>query len=313
MKKIFSSLLSVIATGLLLTSCLSTDGSSSSRIESLTYGGDDCFNYVIDLSTGETFVTTAPNYSIEMDVFNLTASMSISNLQIVPGQSLTFKLEDLKVDTASDTYSYRISGSNLAPATNSTMYSFDNLAFTVGNRYMTVGGSTAFLPVYNMNFTVTTGGKSYSVVVIPTTVYLVGKLSTEPQDSEAAAQEDAVYRTDIGVYAFKLNVTSKTAQFYFFDAKLRDDMVAANFWVDALPFTVNATSISIQGVAGQDYPVKSAANTEIKDCSVTDLRVTTIIPSGNTYIDFNANLSGIQASLPPFTATGTAAYYQTEK
>lgn len=310
MNKLLLNAIVCVTVSPVFTSCL---GSGEARsMESLDYSGNNCFNYVTDNSTGESFITTSPVYFAEMDMLNLKANLSISNLQLVNGgSSLAFKFAGLPITVDNTDYSYNIKGTHLTPENSGSVYTFDSFSLKYTGRWITIGNDTGSYPVVNISYDVTSfiGGeeKSYSVTVMPKSVMVCGELSVVPDDPNADGY--AGYTSPSFILGYSLNTVTGKADVYFFDIKINESMMASKFHIENVPYTLNPYGIVLETNAGETYPLKDASDVTIADSYVSDMRISTILSSGNTRIFFKGNLGKFLTDSEPFNADGTLYYF----
>lgn len=300
-KSILSSILMLSA--LSFTSCLNSDEGNKSEA-TLTYGGSYCFNRVTDMQTGESFISTEPQYSFLLNYTEnlITPSMSNIRLNSADGSALAFKLPALKVNVGMQDYSYTCNGSDLTPEGQTQAYIFDRFSFKVIDRAIkTSNGNYLYSPVYDINYSI---NNRYSVIVFPTRYDLLGITSSIADGSDTYTTKDAIYSILLDPKTQKANITIQDARFASGHAYMR-------IGVKDLPYTITGAGISIITEQGQKIQLYDNAG-EVKGAYLSDLNLRINVPSGNaSSISFHANIVGLQGSsqADEYDVVATLSYY----
>lgn len=289
-------------TAIAFTSCLSSDGENRQE-STLNYGGSYCFNVVTDRQSGEWFVSTQPQYSIVLEAYSAKATPSMSNIKLAEGQAgLSFKLPDLDISTNTPNYSYTCAGSDLTPVNQtSNAYVFNNFSLKVIERSIrTSEGLNRYSPVYDISYTI---NSRYQVTAFPTVYDLLGTTT-------ATAGEGF---TDKGlIYSISLNPEKNTAALIITDARFTSGMTRTVLRINDLPYTVNRNGVVINTPEGATYVVRDAAG-EIKDSSISDVKINISVPSGSTSLSFHGSMPNYQniSDLNSFDVRAALSYYYT--
>lgn len=292
---------------LAFTSCLSSDGENKSEA-TLTYGGSQCFNYVTDRQTGESFISTAPQYSFHLNYTDQLITPSMSNIQIAEdGSGLQFKLPTFKVNvgTQNDDYSYGCSGSDIIPENAAQAYVFNNFSFKAIDRALrTANGNYIYSPVYNISFML--NGR-YSVTAMPMRYDLPGVTT-----STATAGEAKPYSTKQPIYTITLDLKTKKATFAITDAQFDTGHSYMNIATsDPIPFEVSASGITFASEPGQQIQLKDMTG-KVEGAYFSDIEGRINLPSSRaSSISFHVNINGLQgtSTSTEYDVTADVSYY----
>jgi len=271
------------------TSCLSSDGENKNEA-TLTYGGSYCFNRVTDLQTQETFITTEPQYTFNLDYTNQLITPSMSSIKFAAdGAGYAFKLPSLQVSTSSpQEYSYACSGSDIIPEGQTQAYIFNRFSFKAIERSIrTANGNYIYSPVYDISYRI---NNRYDVMVFPTRYDLLGT-TTVPGDDPAKP-----FTTTQPIYSLSLDTKNQKASLAITDAKFADGHTYMKIGVLELPYTVTASGISISTEPGEKLQLRDIAG-NVKDAYFSDVKIRIQVPSSKgSSISFKVNVIGLQGS-----------------
>lgn len=292
---------------LAFTSCLSSDGENKSEA-TLTYGGSQCFNYVTDNQTNESFISTAPQYSFHLNYTDQLITPSMSNIQIAEGGSgLQFKLPTLKVNvgTQNDDYSYGCSGSDLTPEGAAQAYVFDRFSFKAIDRALrTSSGNYIYSPVYNISYII--NGR-YNVTVMPMRYDLPGVTTSTPTDGETTS-----YSTKQPIYTITLDLKTQKATFAITDAQFASGHSYMNIKVsEPIPFKVTASGITIASEPGEQIQLQDLTG-KVEGAYFSDIEASINLPSSRgSSISFHVNINDLQGSSTSteYDVTADVSYY----
>lgn len=287
MKKLILSA-AIALSALAFTSCLSSNGESKNEA-TINYGGSLCFNRVTDLTTGEIFNSTDPQYSFLLDYTNQLVTPSMTNLKLMEDASgLSFKLPSLKVNLNSQDYSYTVNGTDLIPEGSSQRYVFSTFSFKAIDRAIrTNSGTYIYSPVYDISYTV---NGLYSVTVYPTRYDLLGTTTSNADGKDT-------YTSTKPIYTVTLDTGKKTANLTLTDAVFASNHTTMKFGVKDLPYEIMTDgSIQIKTPADEKTQIIDTAG-EVKNAYLSGITIRINVPSSRgSYISFHANIPGMQGS-----------------
>lgn len=287
MKKLILSA-AIVLSALAFTSCLSSNGESKNEA-TINYGGSLCFNRVTDLTTGEIFNSTDPQYSFLLDYTNQLITPSMTNLKLMEDASgLSFKLPSLKVNLNSQDYSYTVNGTDLIPEGSSQQYVFSTFSFKAIDRAIrTNSGTYIYSPVYDISYTV--NGR-YSVTVYPTRYDLLGTTTSNADGKDT-------YTSTKPIYTVTLDTDKNTANLTLTDAVFASNHTTMKFGVKDLPYEIMTDgSIQIKTPADEKTQIIDTAG-EVKNAYLSGITIRINVPSSRgSYISFHANIPGMQGS-----------------
>lgn len=287
MKKLILSA-AIALSALAFTSCLSSNGESKNEA-TINYGGSLCFNRVTDLTTGEIFNSTDPQYSFLLDYTNQLVTPSMTNLKLMKDASgLSFKLPALKVNLNSQDYSYTVNGTDLIPEGSSQQYVFTTFSFKAIDRAIrTNSGTYIYSPVYDISYTV--NGR-YSVTVYPTRYDLLGTTTSNADGKDT-------YTSTKPIYTVTLDTDKNTANLTLTDAVFASNHTTMKFGVKDLPYEIMTDgSIQIKTPADEKTQIIDTAG-EVKNAYLSGITIRINVPSSRgSYISFHANIPGMQGS-----------------
>lgn len=287
MKKLILSA-AIALSALAFTSCLSSNGESKNEA-TINYGGSLCFNRVTDLTTGEIFNSTDPQYSFLLDYTNQLITPSMTNLKLMEDASgLSFKLPSLKVNLNSQDYSYTVNGTDLIPEGSSQQYVFTTFSFKAIDRAIrTNSGTYIYSPVYDISYTV--NGR-YSVTVYPTRYDLLGTTTSNADGKDT-------YTSTKPIYTVTLDTDKNTANLTLTDAVFASNHTTMKFGVKDLPYEIMTDgSIQIKTPADEKTQIIDTAG-EVKNAYLSGITIRINVPSSRgSYISFHANIPGMQGS-----------------
>lgn len=284
------------------TSCLNTDGENKNEA-TITYGGTYCFNHVTDMQTGETFISTEPQYTLLLNYTDQLITPSMSSIRLTAdGSNYAFKLPALKVSTGMQDYSYACSGSDITPEGQTQAYVFDRFSFKAIDRAIkTANGNYIYSPVYDISYSI---NNRYSVVVFPTRYDLLGHTTATADGSDP-------YTTKDPIYTIVLDPKTGKATIGITDARFASDQSNMKIGVKDLPYKVTASGISISTEPGEKIQLKDTAG-DVKDAYLSDINLRINIPTtkGST-ISFHANITGLQgnSAITDYDVTASLSYY----
>lgn len=282
----------IIPAALAMTSCMDSDGNRQEA--NINFGGSLCFNYVTDIKdpTVAPFVSLAPQYSFNVEYYGGTITTSMSNIRLTSdGQQLSFRTPELKASNTNNGYTLTCTGSDIVPEGQSQSFVFDDFSVNITERsIVNASGAYRYSPVYAINYLV--NGR-YRVKVFPTYYDVVGKMtSTATVDKTAKTSERAIV-------SFSLNPDSSNPVTGKATIEINDVTFADNFTVSRLiasdvPYTVNATGISIRTDSETVYKVKDALGRDLPNAGLSDIVISIDVPSGSTSISMHANVTGLE-------------------
>lgn len=280
--------------GVLLTaafsfsSCLDSD--SSSQTHTFSFGGENCFNIVRDIESGDQLISLNPYYRFEYDFTQGTVDVEMSNVQLASGfGGLSFKLPTMKVSFLSNEGFYSSTETNVTPLNTQSSYVFNT--FNLRSIPMLRWYNTD-IPVWCLNYTV---NNRYQVTMYPTkNNYFGTTIATKTNEVGPAANYSG---TETG-YVVTLNVkdpSKPTATLYVQNSKFSENMPAVNFYVKDLPVSFDGRGYSLH-FEGSTFDIYSTANgKKMDDSSISDLVVEATLTSGAN-INFKCDLGSSYGS-----------------
>lgn len=291
------------------SSCLSSDNNNKQE-STLNYGGNQCFNMVTDNESGDYFISPAPNYTFVLDLINLQGTASMTGIKFGSnGSPLSFKLPAMPLTFDNKDYSYSLKGSLLTPEGVADQYVFNNFNMRVVERTLKLPTGYIYAPIFDISYNV--NGR-YKFTAFPTAYFLLGDVLAHPTGDDASAKD---YKSEDSVVAIALNAdktdASKfTASLWVYDARFSENMNSMTFYAENLPVDITPYGFSIVTEDGEAIKVKDSAG-EIKDCSISNIKVRTSVPSGVTSVDFDADFKALQPTRPinPCHVSANLTYY----
>lgn len=291
------------------SSCLSSDNNNKQE-STLNYGGNQCFNMVTDNESGDYFISPAPNYTFVLDLINLQGTASMTGIKFGSnGSPLSFKLPAMPLTFDNKDYSYSLKGSLLTPEGVADQYVFNNFNMRVVERTLKLPTGYIYAPIFDISFNV--NGR-YKFTAFPTAYFLLGDVLAHPTGDDASAKD---YKSEDSVVAIALNADKTdaakfTASLWVYDARFSENMSNMTFYAENLPVDITPYGFTIKTEDGQAIKVKDSAG-EIKDCSISNIHVSTSVPSGVTSVDFDVDFKALQPTrpIPPCHVSANLTYY----
>lgn len=291
MKKIFPLLF--LALSVSLTSCLNDDPELSNHI-TLMYSGDQCFNRVTNLETGEVSYTGNPTYKMVFEQVKGKLDMEMSNIQLssaFSGLSLLMPTIDYTYDGTSGYY--LASATNLPSGNSGSSYTFSNFSLRmIPNRYIQNSqGQTLNCPVYLIDYTL---NDTYKIMVFPTNPVLVGMSSAvETPVTEGEAPSGTPYVNKDLYVNMLVDPGKMTTSIGVNNVRFEDDMLHTSLVLKDLPVTITAGGYSVT-VPGT-IPVYNTSGNLTNNSSVKDLTLN---------VDIRTGVSSLSATFIIYGRTG---------
>ncbi|MDE6370576.1 MAG: hypothetical protein K2K92_03695 [Duncaniella sp.] len=306
---------------LVLTACVDSETeNTATRI--INYGGNMCFNQVVDTQTGEFFNSYSPNYELNLNLTERLVTTSITNMQLSPGNAgVTLRLPALPVNTNTTDVSYEVTGTDIKPEATSA-YTFDKFRLGVIERY--VQGTSAenrYSPVYQITYSV---NDRYDINVFPTSYDLIGAISSTPvtaptpgADSDATARAASsgtestaqAYTVTNILHTMTLDVAKNTATLVIDGVRYADTMSPSLLKINNIPYTVAKGAIEVSTPADVTYQINDILG-PITGCTLQDIHIRIAVPSGQTTISYRANITKMQGNdqIVDYDVSTTAGY-----
>lgn len=280
MNKILSLVAIVATAALAMTSCLSGTPDNKQEI-SLFYSGEECFNRVVDLETGEVLISVNPTYKMTFEMIHNKLDIEISNIQLANGFSgLSFKLPTMDFQYDAQTGFIVAKGTDIVPSNATGSYVFDSFTLqAMPSRYI----DNTNCPVYQVDFTV--NGR-YHVTAFPTTTVLVGTTRAQDKADFSAFSTKDPYLV-IGVDPAKSTGTVVIGNARFSSAMLTTTLKAVD-----LPVTITDNGYEIATPADTDHQIVTLTGKPIEGCTFSDLKVSYLL-SGATGLQGNFSLKDL--------------------
>ncbi len=292
---------------LLFTSCLSDENNSKNEA-TYTYGGDYCFNYVVDYETDEVSVFSGPTFSMVFNYTDATVDIDISGLEVSDElNKSTLKLPTLPFTVDPQAGFYVVSQNSVVPV-NAVYnnYVFDSFTLrTNPTRAIYVNGQVGTFPIYLPKFEL---NSRYQVTTFPVQSIYLGTTTATPLQTEDAT----TYTYDGNLYSVTISYKKMQASIGIVYGKYADSMPAVTCEITDLPITLDGDGYTISTEAGKTYSVYSASGNVIEGCSASNIKVTSTLSTGLTGINFDIDLSGLSTysyEYGSYTVRNSLNYY----
>ncbi|MDE5905500.1 hypothetical protein [Duncaniella sp.] len=280
----------MLAATLSLTSCL---GSSSGDEQTWTYnyGGDVCFNRVIDLQNGSEFIASSPSYNLKYTPADAQVEITLSNILLSQGASpLSFKFPTMKYTQDALDGFIVTTGRSIVPenAAGNSPYVFDS--FTLRTYF---GRPNYLGSVYYIRYQLDINNEPrYEVTTYSKRNAYIGPVTaTDLEDNSVYTTANNIDAQADTYYLVILDQEKRTATLQVYNGKYSDSMTPLVFMVKDLPYTYTDYGYTI--VAGTDnvLPVYTATSGEkpAEGLEMTDLSIVGNLQNGAT-IRFKCNL-----------------------
>lgn len=214
----------------LMTSCLSDDDRENIWKNSFT----DNYTRVVNTATSTESLINGAIYVLECDLNNSTAELAISNLILEPGfPSIGLTLKNLRYGY-NDEGALEVKASAVTSSDGGVVHEITNLNLVMFTR--TVPQASSYAVTYSISFTV---DGIYSVRAIQNNAMLTGVTEVRTIDSsEAASNQDLPY------YAYTLDITSGTANFWVYNLRVDGKLISA-MQLRSIPFSAGDDCVTI--------------------------------------------------------------------
>ena len=285
MKKFLLSSAMLTAT-LCLTSCLGS--TSDEQVLTYNYGGESCFNRVIDLQTGGEFIASAPSYNLKYTPADAQVEITLSNIILSPAASpLSFKFPTMKYTQDPQDGFIVTTGRSIVPENaGNSPYVFDS--FTLRTYFGRSLGSVYYIR-YQLDIN---NEPRYEVTTYPTrNVYLGPVNAVDLTDNSVYNTANNLSAQADTYYLVILDQEKRTATLQVYNGKYSDKMSPLIFMVKNLPYTYTDYGYSIMAGTDEALPVYTATSgTEpAEGLELTDLSIIGNLQNGAT-IRFKCDL-----------------------
>lgn len=294
-------LATLLVPAITFTSCLNSDGDNTQKT-TINYGNNMCFNVVTDMNDPEhPFITTAPNYIIDINFTEGTGVMSMSNIKFTPnGSNLTYRLPAMPLTISNTDYSYNLKGSLLTPEGQEDQIMFNNVSFSIIERSISISGQLGYAPIYKLDFTASNLSNNYKISAFPHFYYfpaddIISTPLNSESDDEPYTYNNAVVR--IVLTPDKTDSQKLTASLTLFDVKFNSSMSTVSLSAENLPVKVDSNGFSITTEEDKKIELKDATGV-MKDCSISNIKTRTLVPQGNTTMSFDIDLEALNPQHP---------------
>lgn len=318
MKSMLSLLTILSATSLALSSCLGDNVSEEKG--TVTYGGSSCLNFVTDLQTEESFVsTTPPSYKIEFNYTKGLAQIEMSNVQLAQNFSaLSFQLPEQKC--VADYYYTKVQATDLVPLNTASQYVFSSFLLRYSNRIWDAN----FWPVYQIRYTI---NNRYQVSVIPTSLLLFGSTAAtftpaEESDTPATSDPYSYLGGERNIYNFTLvpnsiEQASATGVTHTLTMKIQDacyqkEMQTIDLAFDKLPVSFNADGYKAVFEEGMKVQAKSNTGSVIEEIEMSNFDLSASL-SGATTVKFDIKFNNYRNINGTFHVTANIDNFITDE
>lgn len=305
---------------LVLTACVDSDTeNTATRI--LNYGGNQCFNQVVDTQTDEVFNSYSPNYELNLNLTERLVTTTITNMQLSSNNAgLTLRLPALPVNTNVTDVSYEATGTDFKPESTSA-YTFDTFRLGVIERYVQDSSSeNRYSPVYQITYRV---NDRYDINVFPTTYDLLGAISSTPatptatDSDEPARAESSSGNENTGeaftvtniLHTLTLDINKSTLSLLIDGVQYAGTMSPSRIRINDIPYTIAKGAIEVSTPADVTYQINDILG-PITGCTLQDIRIRIAVPSGQSTISYRANITKMQGNdqIGDYNVTTTAGY-----
>lgn len=290
MKKYLYPAAAMLVSAFALTSCLGS--SSDDQKMTYNYGGSDCFNRVINLSTGSEYIASAPSYSFQYNTSVGEVDVTLTNVILSNGMSPgSYKLPTMKYSQDPNDGFIISSGRSITPegaSANLSSVVFDSFSLRAyPGRNL---GS-----VFNIQYVIERDGETYQVTTYANRNVYLGPTSATNLDPEATKPtysnaNDLPAQAEM-YYVVLLNMEKKTATLQVYNGKFADSMNPLTFMVKDVPLTLNPSGYNVISAQDAELPVYTATsgNDPAAGHSLTNLSIVATLERGAT-IRFTCDL-----------------------
>ncbi|MCM1163746.1 MAG: hypothetical protein NC339_05805 [Muribaculaceae bacterium] len=276
MKKTLKYLSLIAMTALLTTSCLSDDKENSQKVM-LTYGGDQCFNRVVDLETGDEIISGNPSYQMTFEQLNATLDLEMSNIQLSSSYfGMSFKFPTLNYKYDFETAYYYVDAKDLVPTNVGSSYVFSNFSFKmVPTRIV----DQRNCPLYLFDYTV---NNKYHIVTYPVTTILVGESVAEVYEGVYPSGQTYQNENTDAFVAITIEPIKKTARITLYNARFEYNMLTRNIVIKDMPVTFTDSGLTLSTAEDQSVKLYTTTDKEMPDCSASDIALNFNLATGET-------------------------------
>lgn len=285
--KIQNYLAGALLPALLFTSCLSDDDNGRNE-ETYTYGGEGCFNYVMDYDTEESGVFDGPNYTMTFNYVDATVAIDIAGLEVSNDfNKVSLRLPSLPYIIDPQAGFFVVNQNSVVPVNSfNNNYVFNNFTLRANpTRSIMANGQIGSFPIYLPKFEL--NGR-YRVTTFPVQSVYLGTTVAKPLDTEEA--ETYTYQGNL--YSVTISYKKMQASIGIVNSQFAESMPAVTCEIRELPITLNEDGYLIITEPGKTYPVYSASGKVQEGCSATNITASSTLSSGLTGINFDIDLSG---------------------
>lgn len=262
-----------------MTSCLGS--SSDDQRLTYNYGGNDCFNRVIDLQTGSAFIASAPSYNLQYNTTAGTVDITLSNVILSQGASaLSFKFPTMKYSQDPTDGFIVTSGRSITPEnTGASAYVFDQ--FNLRAYFGRALGSVYYIR-YQLDIN---NEPRYEVTTYPNrNAYLGPITATNLVDQKSYSTAGDLSAQADTYYIVLLDQQKQTATLQVYNGKYSESMNPLTFMVKDIPFTFTSTGYTLS--AGSDTPLgvytATSGDKPAEGYEMTDLSIVADLERGAT-------------------------------
>lgn len=282
MKKYFLSLVILAVSAVSFTSCLDSDNSDQNF--TYTYGGNECFNRVVERGTTNEIWTKQPSYTFKYNVSKSKIDVQMSGITLGDDyKNLSFALPTLSFTQNNKDGFIETSGRDILPVTPSP-YAFDVFKLrSYPARAIYINGKYVGLPVYDLSYTIqnTSDNSIYDVTVYPVVNAYLG--ATNSYDLENSSQvfvnKENLYQSP---FVVEIDYEKKTAKMYVYNAKFKKDKNPTTFSVKDLPVTFTSDGYSISTPSDTQLPIINSQGNTIEGRTISGISITARLNYGAT-------------------------------
>lgn len=272
MNKTFFSLILAAAVGLASTSCLNTDDDNSQKVI-LTYGGDQCFNRVVDLETGDALISGNPSYKMTFEQLKGKYDLEMSNIQLSNGYfGMSFQLPTLDYTYSSETGFFSVSAKDVSPTNANGSYVFNDFQFKMIPTRMVNGVNC---PVYTFQYVV---NNKFRVTTFPTTPVLLGTLTSQVYDNGVPSGE--TFKNNTSYLALTIDPVNMKAKVVIEDALFEKEMMTRDIVIKDMAVSISDSDVAFSTPEGQELKLYTTTDREMPQCSARDLKFTYNVLTG---------------------------------
>ena len=291
--KIITSLAATLLTALTFTSCLSNNDNAKNEA-TFNSGGENCFNYVTDLDTDESYCIDGPSYKMVYNFTDGQVQIEMTNFKVSNDMTpVSLRLPEMALVPNVQAGLYETRQRSVVPLNAvQNNFVFDSFElYSAPERFISMGnnqivGQPLYIFMYELN-------SRYRVTTFPVQISYLGASSATALKEDGT--EDKTFKYNYNLFAVKINYKKSTASLNVVSGQFAEGMPTQALEIRDLPVVLNENGYSIVTDATTQYPVYSASGQLMEGCSASDFRGSSSLLtglSGMTAFNFTIDLTG---------------------